>query len=137
MLMGTYERRGQPNRVADRTDQRRLLAEQASREAIETSAARERLRTAGPTLLSDLGELDTRAFRLFLGLLGDALSARRPGDTEVTTNTSDGTMEIRLSLVADGGTVRIPTEDGVLHGPQHVVEIIDLTAVGEGIGAIA
>jgi uncharacterized protein (TIGR02677 family) len=125
---GSYERRGQPNRVADRTEQRRLLAEQATREAGETSAARERLRTTGPTLFSDLGELDTRAFRLFLALLGDALATRRPGDTEVTTTTGDGTMEIRLSLVPDGGTVEIPTEDGMLYGPQHVVEIIDLTA---------
>ena len=132
---GSYERRGQPNRVADRTEARRLLAEQAAREAVETAAARERLRTAGPTLLSDLGELDRRVFRLFLGLLGDALAARRPGDTEVTTTTSDGTMEIRLSLVPDGGVVEIPTEDGVLRGPQHVVEIVDLAAVPELAGA--
>jgi uncharacterized protein (TIGR02677 family) len=132
---GSYERRGQPNRVADRTEQRRLLAEQAAREAVEASAARERLRTTGPTLLSELGMLDTRAFRLFLALLGDALATRRPGDTEVTTTTSDGTMEIRLSLVPEGGTVEIPTEDGVLRGPQHVVEIVDLTAVRELAGS--
>jgi uncharacterized protein (TIGR02677 family) len=132
---GSYERRGQPNRVADRSDQRRLLAEQAAREASETSAARARLRTAGPTLLSDLGDLDTRAFRLFLGLLGDALATRRPGDTEVTTTTSDGTMEIRLALVPAGGMVRIPTEDGVLCGPQHVIEIVDLTATRERAAA--
>lgn len=132
---GSYERRGQPNRVADRTDQRRLLAAQAAREALETSAARQRLRTTGPTLLSELGELDTRAFRLFLALLGDALAARLPGDTEVTTTTSDGTMEIRLSLVPDGDIVRIPTEDGVLRGPQHVVEIIDLVAARDMVGS--
>lgn len=132
---GSYERRGQPNRVADRTEQRRLLAEQAAREALETSAARQRLRTTGPTLLSELGELDTRAFRLFLALLGDALAARLPGATEVTTTTGDGTMEIRLSLVPDGDIVRIPTEDGVLRGPQHVVEIIDLVAARDMAGS--
>jgi hypothetical protein len=37
-------------------------------------------------------------------------------------------MEIRLSLVSDGGIVRLPTEDGVLSGPEHLVEIVDLTA---------
>ena len=52
---------------------------------------------AGPTLLSDLDVLDPRAFRLFLALLGDALAARRPGDTEVKTVTSDGSLEVRLS----------------------------------------
>jgi uncharacterized protein (TIGR02677 family) len=134
---GSYERRGRPNRVADRAEQRQLLAAQAAREAAETSAARERLRTDGPILLSELGVLDIRAFRLFLGLLGDALSARLPGDTEVRTTTGDGTMEIRLSLVPDGGIVVIPTEDGELRGPQHVVEIIDLTAARRHAGAVA
>jgi uncharacterized protein (TIGR02677 family) len=134
---GSYERRGQPNRVADRAEQRRLLAEQADREAVETSAARRRLCTDGPVPLSGLGELDTRAFRLFLGLLGDAMSARRPGDTEVATTTSDGTMEIRLSIVDGGGMVRIPTEDGVLCGPEHLVEIIDLVGARRAAGATA
>lgn len=134
---GSYERRGRPNRVADRADQRRLLAAQAAREAAETGAARARLATNGPVPLSELGTLDTRAFRLFLGLLGDALSARSPGDTEVRTTTSDGTMEIRLSLVPGGETVVIPTEDGELRGPQHLVEIVDLTAAREGRGAVA
>jgi uncharacterized protein (TIGR02677 family) len=124
---GSYERRGQPNRVADRSAQRRILAEHAAAEAAETGLARARLCTTGPVLLSGLGELDSRAFGLFLGLLGDALAARSPGDTKVRTTTSDGTMEIRLSLVSDGGIVRIPTEDGVLSGPEHLIEIVDLT----------
>jgi uncharacterized protein (TIGR02677 family) len=134
---GSYERRGRPNRVADRADQRQLLAAQAAREAAETSAARQRLRTDRPVLLSELGTLDTRAFRLFLGLLGDALSARLPGDTEVRTTTGDGTMEIRLTPVPGGGTVVIPTEDGELRGPQHLVEITDLTAARRAAGAVA
>ena len=92
----------------------------------ETAAARRRLRTDGPTLLSDLGVLDPRAFRLFLALLGDALAVRKPGETEVKTVTSDGTLEVRLSLVPDGGTVTIRTADGLFTGPQHVVEITDL-----------
>ncbi|MEU6039486.1 TIGR02677 family protein [Actinomadura sp. NPDC047616] len=124
---GSYERRGKPNRVQDRSQARRLLAEHAEREAAETAAARARLRTAGPTLLSDLNVLDPKAFRLFLGLLGDALAARRPGETEVKTLTADGSMEVRLSLVPGGGQARIRTEDGTLTGPEHVIEITDLT----------
>jgi uncharacterized protein (TIGR02677 family) len=124
---GAYERRGKPNQVRDRSAERELLRTHAEREAAETAAARRRLRTTGPTLLSDLGMLDPRAFRLFLALLGDALAVRRPGDTEVKTLTSDGTLEVRLSLVLDGGTATIRTADGVLTGPEHVVEITDLT----------
>ncbi len=125
---GTYERRGRPNQVRDRSAERELLRRQAEREAAETAAARRRLGTAGPTLLSELDVLDARAFRLFLALLGDALAVRRPGDTEVKTVTSDGTLEVRLSLVPDGGTATIRTADGLLTGPEHVIEITDVTA---------
>ena len=125
---GTYERRGKPSQVRDRSADRELLRAQAELEAAETAAARRCLGTAGPTLLSALDVLDTQAFRLFLALLGDALAARMPGDTEVKTVTSDGTLEVRLSLVPDGGTATIRTVDGLLTGPEHVVEITDLTA---------
>ncbi len=127
---GTYERRGRPNRVEDRGAARELLRVQADREAAELATARRRLATGGPVLLSQVGELDTRAFRLFLSLLGDALSTRLPGDTEVKTTTADGSMEIRLSLVQDGSNVpvAIHTEDGVLRGPEHLIEITDLMA---------
>ncbi|MFF4779492.1 TIGR02677 family protein [Microtetraspora fusca] len=125
---GSYERRGKPNKVADRAHARRLLLEHAEREAAETAAARARLHTDGPVLLSELNVLDPRAFRLFLGLLGDALAARRPDETEVKTVTGDGSMEVRLTLVPDGGEIKIHTEDGVLTGPEHVIEITDLMA---------
>jgi uncharacterized protein (TIGR02677 family) len=124
---GAYERRGKPSQVLDRSADREFLRKQAERESAETAAARRRLRTAGPTLLSDLDELDATAFRLFLALLGDALAARKPGDTEVKTVTSDGTLEVRLSLVPDGGTATIRTVDGLLTGPEHVIEITDVS----------
>jgi uncharacterized protein (TIGR02677 family) len=125
---GAYERRGKPNQVRDRSAERELLRRRAEHEAAETAAARQRLRTAGPTLLSDLEVLDPRAFRLFLALLGDALAARRAGETEVKTTTSDGTLEVRLSLVPDAETVSLRTTDGILTGPEHVIEITDLTS---------
>jgi uncharacterized protein (TIGR02677 family) len=125
---GSYERRGQPNQVRDRSADREFLRRQAEREAAETAAARRRLRTPGPTLLSDLGVLDTRSFGLFLALLGDALAARMPGEAEVKTVTSDGTLEVRLSLVPDGGTATIRTAGGLLTGPEHVIEITEVTA---------
>jgi uncharacterized protein (TIGR02677 family) len=101
------------------------------------AAARQRLTTDGPVLLSDLGVLDPRAFRLFLGLLGDALAARSPADTEVRTATSDGTLEIRMTVVPEGGVVEIRTEEGVLRGPEHLVEILDLTAGRRPVEALS
>lgn len=125
---GSYERRGKPNRVVDRTEQRRYLAALAARQAAETAAARQALATAHPTRLSDLGELDPAAFRLFLGLLGDALAARTPGANVVETTTSDGTLAIRLTALDSGRHADIRTPDGVFRGPDHLVEIVDLTA---------
>ena len=131
---GSYERRGSPNKVADRSAARVLLAEQAELEAAQTAAARSRLATDGPTLLSELGGpegLDRQGFRLFLAVLGDALAARTPGEAECSATTGDGTMEVRLKLVDESKTIDIPTEDGVLSGPEHVIEILDLApAVG-------
>ncbi|MGX7827253.1 TIGR02677 family protein [Actinokineospora sp. 24-640] len=127
---GSYERRGRPSQVADRAEHRWVLKVRAEREAAEAAEARRRLAT-GPIRLSDLGTLDTNEFRLFLRLLGDALSARLPHETEVKTSTGDGTMQIRLSLVPDGVVVEIQTVDGVLRGPEHIVEIVDLTVQRE------
>jgi uncharacterized protein (TIGR02677 family) len=124
---GSYERRGKPSQVRDRSAERELLRARAKQEAAETAAARRRLDTGGPVLLSGLDVLDPRAFRLFLALLGDALAARKPGGTEVKTVTSDGTLEVRLSLVPDGGTATVRTADGLFTGPEHVIEITDLT----------
>jgi uncharacterized protein (TIGR02677 family) len=125
---GSYERRGKPNRVLDRSEQRRYLAELASREAAETVAARAALVTSRPTRLTDLGELDPAAFRLFLALLGDALAARTPGKRTVQTTTSDGSMAIRLTALDGAARAEVRTPHGVFRGPDHLVEIVDLTA---------
>jgi uncharacterized protein (TIGR02677 family) len=125
---GSYERRGQPNQVIDRSTARRLLAERAADEASQLAAARARLATSEPVLLSDFRELDTLEFRLLLALLGDALAARAPGDTDVSTSSSDGTMLVRLTIVPGASEVEIDTMDGVLRGPEHLIEIVDMVS---------
>jgi uncharacterized protein (TIGR02677 family) len=124
---GSYERRGSPNRVIDRSEQRRALAERAEREAVQTGQARSRLATDREIRISELGELDQFAFRLFLRLLGDALAAKAPGQKEVVTSTGDGTMLVRLTVIEDAEPVVVRTLDGVLTGPDHWIEITDLT----------
>lgn len=131
---GSYERRGRPNRVVDRSEQRQFLSDLARREAAEAAAARAALATSGPTRLSDFGELDPTAFALLLGLLGDALTARRPDSPTIETTSSDGTMTVRLTPLVGGQLAEIKTPDGVFRGPDHLVEILDLTAAGSGSG---
>ncbi|MER7958183.1 TIGR02677 family protein [Streptomyces sp. NPDC096030] len=124
---GSYERRGRPRRVQDRSGHRLRLAEIAARQAEEIAAARTRLAAGGTARLSALGELDPVSFGLFLGLLGDALAAWRPGVTTTVTTSNDGTMEIRLTALDDGRRAEIRTPGGVFQGPDHTVEITDLT----------
>jgi uncharacterized protein (TIGR02677 family) len=125
---GSYERRGKPSRVTDRSEQRRHLAEVAAREAQETAAARAALATDRPLRLSDVAGLPTDAFRLFLGVLGDALTALVPGRRDVSVTTSDGSMAVHLTVLDDAGCAEITTPDGVFRGPDHLLHIIDLTA---------
>jgi uncharacterized protein (TIGR02677 family) len=130
---GNYERRGKPNRVADRSEARRHLAELAARQADQTVRARARLVTTRPTRLGDLGELDPDAFALFLRLLGDALATRRPGERSVDTVTADGSMRIRLTTVDGAAPVEVHTPDGTFRGPDQLLEITDLTAPAEPV----
>ncbi|WP_219417027.1 TIGR02677 family protein [Pseudonocardia nigra] len=136
---GSYERRGKPSRVADRSEQRRHLAVLAAEEAAQLAQARAALATAHPIRLSDIATLDEEPFRLFLGLLGDALTALTPGRREVSTTTSDGSMAVRLTVLDHGADARfagaprgdevaIRTPHGVFRGPDHLVHIVDLTA---------
>ncbi|MFJ8508937.1 TIGR02677 family protein [Streptomyces avermitilis] len=129
---GSYERRGKPRRVADRGEAKRRLAELAARQTVEARRARDRLATGGPVRLSRLGELDPLAFQLFLRLLGDALATWRPGMTTTTATSGDGSMEIRLTALDDGTTAEVPTPDGVFCGPDHLIDIVDLTATETG-----
>jgi len=132
---GSYERRGQPNKVIDRSTARRLHAEHALEESAQIASARARLATTAPTLLSSFQKLDSSEFRLLLALLGDALASRVPGEEHVTTSSSDGTLLVRLSVLPEAPTVEIHTVDGVLRGPDHLIEIVDLTTVEVTIGA--
>ncbi|MEU2432182.1 TIGR02677 family protein [Streptomyces sp. NPDC007861] len=124
---GSYERRGKPRKVEDREERRRALAETAAKQAAETAAARARLVTDGVTRLSGLGELDPASFGLYLQLLGDALATWRPGMRHTVATSNDGSMEIRLTALADGTTAEVRTPGGVFSGPDYFIEIVDLT----------
>lgn len=124
---GSYERRGRAVRVADRSQERRWLAERARQEAEQTAAARRRILTSGPQRLSAFGELDPQAFRLFLGLLGDALSAMGPEAGTSQVHTSDGELTVTMTRTAGTGTAVIRTPDGELTGPDHLIDIISAT----------
>jgi uncharacterized protein (TIGR02677 family) len=128
---GSYERRGKPNRVIDRSQQLRYLAERAAAQAAETAAARAALlaKVGVAVRLSDVSTLEPGAFRLFLGLLGDALAAATPGQSEVRTVTADGSLAVRLVALPDPEIAEIDTGAGIFRGPDHLLQITDMVAV--------
>jgi uncharacterized protein (TIGR02677 family) len=122
---GSYQRRGAPSKVRDRTAAKQALAVQIVAEYEQTERAKAALATGRPMLLSELSKLDRQEFRLFLRLLGDALAAADPAaDGAVTTRTSDGSLAI--TLAPREGYAEIHTEDGVLRGPDYEITIVDV-----------
>lgn len=130
---GSAERRGRPTSVEDRSAARRSLAELAAAERAQVDAARRRFATGRPTRLSELGRLDPAEFQLFLALLGDALAALRPGEPDVETTTSDGSLLLRLSRPADGALADVVTDDGVLRGLDCLLTVADLERGAEAV----
>jgi len=125
---GAYERRGRAARVADRSAAKALLVDRARQEAEQTAAARRRILTGGPKPLSAFGVLDPESFRLFLGLLGDALAAMGPTASTAQVHTSDGELTVTLTRTPGAGLAVISTPDGALAGPDHLVDIASAVA---------
>ncbi|MEO7015583.1 MAG: TIGR02677 family protein [Leifsonia sp.] len=124
---GSYERKGRPNQVVDRSAERAMLALRVRQEAEQIALARRRLVTDGEVMLSALAGLDRTAFGLFLSLLGDALVAKKPGERTASTASSDGMMYIELTQLASSELVALETASGTLWGPDHSVRIADLS----------
>jgi uncharacterized protein (TIGR02677 family) len=121
---GRYAKRGPAGQVSDRSADRAQLASLLAQELAEVEAARSRLATGELRRLSDFDTLDQNEFRLFLSLLGEALSAGPPGiDGCIRTTTGDGSTRIVLTPVPGASPARIKTVDGVVTGPDHEITI--------------
>jgi len=115
--------RGKLANVRDRSRERALMAGQLAEEARQMEAARQRLATGRPTRLSELGELDTPAFNLFLTLLGEALAEQAEPDQTIERQSGDGLLLLRLEPLAPGSHAEIHTPAGVFSGRDHLLTI--------------
>jgi hypothetical protein len=73
--------------------------------------------------LSELGDLDTPAFGVFLGLLGEALTEQTGPEASVERQTSDGLFRIRLTPLAADSRASINTSLGVFSGRDHLITV--------------
>jgi uncharacterized protein (TIGR02677 family) len=120
---GVLPTRGAPPRILDRSKERTLLAARVAEEAAQTERARQRLATGSEARLSELGRLDTAAFRLFLTLLGEALATQTDPDEPVERLTSDGTLTVRLVPLEPNSQAEIQTDLGRFRGRDHRILI--------------
>lgn len=115
--------RGALPRVQERDEERRLLAAQFREEHAQIEAARERLATGKLTRLSELGRLDGHAFRLFLSLLGEALTVQATPDEVVELQSGDGLLHIKLAPLDADSRAEVLTPEGVFAGRDHFITI--------------
>jgi len=115
--------RGALPSVQDRSEARAMLRRHLAEESRQVEAARLRLATGRPIRLSELGELDSHAFGLFLGLLGEALTEQAGPEVSVQRATGDGLLYIQLEPLGAESRAEIVTPDGVFAGRDHLITI--------------
>jgi len=115
--------RGPLPRLRDRSQERALMARQLAEESAQVEAARQRLASGRSVRLSQMGELDAHEFRLFLGLLAEALAEQEKPDAAVERRTGDGLLHIRLEPLAADTNARLLTPGGVFSGRDHMLTI--------------
>jgi len=124
---GEASPRGAPPSIRDRTEARAALAQHAAQESRQVAAGQARLATGQAVRLSELGALETEAFRLFLTLLGEALAEQAGPDAVVERATGDGLLQIRLEPLGADTHAEIVTSQGVFAGRDHLVTITPVT----------
>jgi len=121
---GRWERRGPGARIQDRSEAKRVLAEQAQENARLAAAARQSLAGLTPTKLSAIGPLDEDQFRLILSLLGDAVGALGDAD-EASLVSSEGSLQMHIKRPPDAARTAVSSPAGTLTGPDFTITLTE------------
>ncbi len=120
---GFHAPRGASPAVIDRAADKARLRELARQQAEQAERAREHLVRGGRRRLAEFGPLADDSFRLFLDLLGHALTKRKDREGPIDVESADGTLRIMLDPVPDGELVTLVTAHGEFHGRDHWITI--------------
>lgn len=120
---GFHAPRGASPAVIDRAAEKARLRELARQQAEQAERARRHLTDGGRRRLAELGPLKDDSFRLFLDLLGHALTKRHDPDGSIDVESADGTLRIVLDPVPGGELVTLVTDHGEFRGRDHWVSI--------------
>ena len=121
--LGRTASRGPAPAVIDRSAEKIHLRKLARAQAVQIERARQHLIDSGRCRLAALGPLNDDSFRLFLELLGHALTQRPDRAGPIDVESADGTLRIRLDPIPAGGEVTLSTADGAFRGPDHWITI--------------
>ncbi len=120
---GRNASRGPASATIDRSADKARLRELAREQAAQIERARQHLVAAGRCRLTELGPLKEPSFRLFLELLGHALTLRSDRGGPIDVESADGSLRIRLDPVPDGEDVILSTTAGDFRGRDHWITI--------------
>ena len=120
---GSHSQNAGLSRIVDRTLEKEKLAAATHEQALRILNAHARFGTGRRMRLSELENLDTGEFDLFLDLLGEAVSARVFSEDVVEIVSGNGCLRIKLEPTGDGQEALIHTGEGTLSGPDHWIGI--------------
>lgn len=120
---GRTAARGPAPAVIDRTAEKAHLRDLARAQTAQIERARQLLLDAGRCRLAALGPLGDDSFRLFLDLLGHALTRRPDRAGPIHVESADGTLRIHLEPVPDAPPATLLTTHGAFTGPDHWITI--------------
>jgi len=120
---GRFAGVGRTAAVEDLAEARALLRAHAQREREEQERALARLLSAGTCHLSQLTDLDRRAFRALVDILRGGLERMQRGESTASVRTRDGAHLITLLRPADVRPVVVHSEIGDLQLPDYHLEV--------------
>jgi uncharacterized protein (TIGR02677 family) len=121
-------RTGGLSRMIDRSAEKEKLAAASHEESQSLLNARRGFGSGNRIRLSDLKQMETAEFDLFLGLLGEAVSGRFFPAEAVEISSGDGCLTVKLEPTDDGRDAVIVTSDGTFAGPDHWISIEQVSA---------
>lgn len=119
---GSYERRGKPTSIRDRSAERLTIARAVDQQRVLAERLREQLIRETPTPIGALPITDPEARDLLLHLLADALAQRETPAAPVATTSIDGAFRVEVTPDLDG-TTALQLRDGRLAGPGHRIRV--------------
>lgn len=117
--------------VPDYSENKKWIRLSKKQEWKKRSAILQTFISFGPFKVSELPEMDSESFKVFLGFLAESYNCPANDKGARNVRSLDGKLNIRLTQPADGRRACLETEEGVLNCPDFYLEITEVTVTAE------